>query len=86
MASATQSYSVRIDRSDGGQTIRIPDEFVLRGDEATVKQDLQGRLIIEVARPQPKQSLSEMLATWTPLAEADSMPEIEDLPPEPVDF
>jgi antitoxin VapB len=86
MASATQTHFVRIDRSGGHQSIQIPDEFALRGEEAAITQDLQGRLIIEAAKPQSRQSLSEMLATWTPLGEEDSMPAIEDLPPEPVEF
>ncbi|MGD0369781.1 MAG: hypothetical protein ABSA94_20195 [Acidobacteriaceae bacterium] len=35
--------------------------------------------------PRPRE-LTELLSTWTPLAEEDQMPEILDLPPDPVDL
>jgi hypothetical protein len=46
-------------------------------------QDETGRLIIEPARGK---GLVTLLASWSPLSKEDSMPEIEDPPPEPVDF
>jgi antitoxin VapB len=93
MASAAQSRSVRIDRSGDDQVIRIPQEFELQGDEATITQDADGRLIvspseeiINARRHAKLLTLTELMDSWEPLGEEDAMPEIEDLPPEPVEL
>ena len=53
------------------------------GEEATITRDEQGRLIVEAAK---KPTLTELLNSWEPLSDEDAMPEIEDYPPEPIDF
>lgn len=70
---------VKLHREGREQTIRLPDEFALPGEEALLRwQD--GRLTLEaITRP----SLLATLAQLVPLD--DAWPEIEDLPPEPVD-
>jgi antitoxin VapB len=70
---------VRIFRNGRNQAIRIPRDFELPGAEAVVRKE-GDRLIIEPARPR---SLLEVLDTLDPLDE--DFPEIQDLPPEPVD-
>lgn len=62
------------------QAIRIPREFELPGKEAIIRKD-GDRLIIE---PLPAPTLLDVLAKLAPLDE--SIPELEDLPPEPVDL
>jgi antitoxin VapB len=83
MATATQTRSVRIFRNGRSQAIRIPREFALPGNEATITRDSKGRLIVEAAR---KPTLRELIDSWEPLSEEDWMPEIKDYPPEPVDL
>jgi antitoxin VapB len=62
------------------QAIRIPRDFELPGKEAMIRKD-GDRLIIE---PLPGPTLLDVLAKLKPLD--DSIPEIEDQPPEPVDL
>ena len=83
MATASQTRSVRLFRNGRSQAIRIPREFALPGNEATITRDRKGRLIVEAAK---KPTLTELLDSWEPLSDEDAMPEIKDFPPEPVDF
>ena len=71
---------VRLFRNGRNQAVRIPREFELPGDEALMRKDGE-KLIIE---PKPKKSLLELLATLEPIDE--EFPEIQDLPPEPVEL
>jgi antitoxin VapB len=86
MASATQTRSVRIFRNGRSQAIRIPREFALPGNEATISRDRKGRLIVEASKKPNPMDLVKLLHTWEPLSEEDSMPEIMDFPPEPFDL
>jgi antitoxin VapB len=83
VATTIQTRSVRIFRNGRSQAIRIPREFALPGDEATISRDRKGRLIVEASR---KPSVVELLDSWEPLGEDDAMPQIEDFPPEPFDL
>lgn len=71
---------VRLFRNGRNQAVRIPREFELPGDEALMRKEGE-KLIIE---PKPKKSLLELLATLEPIDE--EFPEIQDLPPEPVEL
>lgn len=75
-----QQRHVRLFRNGRNQALRIPREYELPGDEAILRKE-GNRLIIE---PAPKKSLLALLATLEPLDE--DFPDIEDLPPEPVDL
>jgi antitoxin VapB len=70
---------VKIFRNGRNQAVRIPREFELPGEDAIIWRE-GSRLVIEAARPT---SLVAWLTTLEPLDE--EFPEIEDLPPEPVD-
>ena len=72
---------VKLFRCGRDQVVRISREFELAGEDAIMRKD-GDKLIIELA-PQRK-SLLELLDEWEPLDE--EFPEIEDLPPEPIDF
>jgi antitoxin VapB len=60
--------------------VRIPREFELPGREAIIRQE-GSRIVLEAA---PRESLLELLARLEPLGE--EFPEIEELPPDPVEL
>jgi antitoxin VapB len=66
---------VKLFRSGRSQAVRIPVEFELPGDEATMRRD-GNRLVIEPIR---KRQVLALLTTIKPLDE--DFPEIEDQPP-----
>ena len=63
---------VRLFRNGRNQAVRIPVEFELQGDEATMHRD-GDRLVIEPVR---KRGLIALLKTMKPLDEG--FPEIDD--------
>ncbi len=71
---------VKLFKNGRNQAVRIPREFELPGEDATIRKD-GDRLIIE---PAPPRSLLAVLATLAPLDE--DFPPIGDLPPDPVDI
>jgi antitoxin VapB len=80
-ASLELDRHVKLFRNGRNRAVRIPREFDFFGDEAIIRKE-GGKLIIE---PAPrKKSLLELLDEWEPIDE--EFPEIEDLPPDPVDF
>jgi antitoxin VapB len=83
MPIATKTRSVRLFRNGRSQAIRIPREFALPGDEATIYRDNRGRLIVE---PIKRPTVTELLDSWEPLSDEDAMPFIEDFPPKPFDL
>lgn len=72
---------VKLFRNGRNQAVRIPREFELPGNEARMRKEGE-KLIIEAAPA--KSSLLEWLKTLEPIDEA--FPEIEDLPPEPIEL
>ena len=74
---------VRLFKNGRSQAVRIPREFELPGNEAILRRDASGRLIIE-ALPRPK--LVDLLSTWKPLSKKDQLPPIDDRPAEPLDL
>jgi antitoxin VapB len=72
-----QQRHVRLFRNGRNQAVRIPVEFELPGDEATIFRD-GDRLVIEPLR---KRRLLALLKTMTPIAER--FPEIDDPAPKP---
>ena len=71
---------VRLFKNGRNQAVRIPREFELPGDEAVLRKE-GDRLILE---PMASNSLLLLLSTWEPMEEG--LPEIADLPAEPVDL
>jgi antitoxin VapB len=65
---------------DGHQIVNIPPGFELLGEDVIIRKT-GDRLIIE---PAPKRDLIAFLDTLEPLDE--EIPEIEDLPPRPVEL
>ena len=71
---------VKLFKNGRNQAVRIPREFELPGEDAIMRKE-GDKLIIE---PMRKLSLLELLDTLEPIEE--EFPEIDDPPPEPVDF
>jgi antitoxin VapB len=71
---------VKLFKNGRNQAVRIPREFELPGEDAVMRKE-GDRLVIE---PAPPKSLLAVLATLEPLDE--TLPEIDDRPPEPVDL
>lgn len=71
---------VRLFKNGRNQSLRIPRDFELPGNEAIIRKE-GDRLIVE---PVQRRSLLAVLATWEPSDEA--FPEVEDRPAEPVDI
>lgn len=75
---------VKLFRNGRNQAVRIPREFELPGEDAVMRKEGE-RLIIEPARK--RESLIELLDRWRSEPPIDEeWPEIDDPPPEPVDF
>jgi antitoxin VapB len=72
---------VKLQRDAEGLFVVIPPEFELPSDDVIIRK-VGDKLIIEPA--QKKESLLDFLNGLEPLDE--DFPEIEDPPPEPVDF
>jgi antitoxin VapB len=78
---------VKLFRNGRNQAVRIPREFELPGDEAVMHRE-GDKLVIEPAE-RHDESIAEMLDRWAregPLEPGEELPEIDDLPPEPIDF
>ena len=76
---------VKLFRNGRNQAVRIPREFELPGTDAIMRKE-GDRLLLE---PAPKNSIDRLLAalaTLEDLPEHEQLPEIEDLPPEPLDL
>ena len=71
---------IKLFRNGRNQAIRIPREFELPGEDATIRKD-GDRLIIEPAAPL---RLLSLLSTLQPIDE--QLPPVEDLPPDPVEL
>ena len=72
---------VKLFRNGRNKALRIPREFEFPGDHATIRKEGE-KLIVEPRKT--KSSLIALLKTLRPLEE--DFPEIEDLPPDPVDL
>jgi antitoxin VapB len=74
------SRHVKLFKNGRNQAVRIPREFELPGEDAIIRRD-GDKLIIESA---PAGSLLALLAELRPID--DAFPQVEDLPPGPVDL
>lgn len=75
---STKPRTVSLFRNGRNQAIRIPVEFELPGEEATIRKE-GDRLIIEVAPP--KDDLLTFLRSREPLGPEDEFPDIDDYLP-----
>ena len=72
---------VSLFRNGRSQAVRIPKEFELPGNEAVLRQEEGGRLVLE---PIKRGSLIEYLESAEPIEE--EWPDIDDPLPEPVNL
>jgi antitoxin VapB len=77
---STSRQTIKLVRLGDRQTIQLPPEFELPGDEATIRRDGDS-IVIE---PVQTRGLLELLATLEPIEE--EIPEIDDPPVEPEDI
>ena len=77
----TSSRHVRLFKNGRSQAVRIPREFELPGREAIMRQEANGRLVLE---PVVTSKLSTLLESWGALNESDSLPQIDDAAPDKV--
>jgi antitoxin VapB len=70
--------SVKLFPSGDGQTVHIPREFALPGEDAVMRKE-GDRIVIEAEKK--TSSISELLASWEPLDE--EFPEVPDPPSKP---
>lgn len=79
-ATASETRTVSLFRNGRNQAIRIPAEFELPGDKATIRKD-GDRLIIE-PKVEEHDDLLTFLRSREPLGPEDDFPDIDDdLPP-----
>jgi antitoxin VapB len=83
MPRMSEERHVRLFRNGRSQAVRIPKEFELPGNEAIIRREDDGRLVIEQPRKKSLKRLLVYLQTLDPLTEDEQLPEIEDLPPKP---
>ena len=75
-----KEIEVHLFRHGRSQALRIPKEFELDTEKATLRKEGE-RLIIE---PVPRMGLLDLLSTWEP--EVERLPESEDRPAEEVEI
>ncbi len=63
-------------RNGRNQAVRIPREFEMEGSEVLIRQEGDSLVLTPIRRNR----LRDLLASWEPLDE--SVPEVEDLPPQ----
>lgn len=83
MATSHAARHVRLFKNGRNQAVRIPREFELPGDEAILRRESTGRLIIEPLRTK---TLLQVLNSWDDLEAKDTFPKIEDRAPDAVDL
>jgi antitoxin VapB len=73
--SSSATRQVRLFKNGTSQAVRIPREFELPGNEAVLRRDEHGRLILEAM---PHRNLLGVVASWKPLSKIDQFPDIDD--------
>ena len=76
---------VRIFKNGRSRAVRIPKEFDIFGDEVIMCSD-GNSIVLRPARRRTPRELVDYLRSLPRLGPEDSFPEIDDPPPEPVDF
>ncbi|HEY9010927.1 MAG TPA: AbrB/MazE/SpoVT family DNA-binding domain-containing protein [Devosia sp.] len=77
---SSEPRTVSLFRNGRNQAVRIPVEFELPGDEATIRKE-GDRLIIEAKADAKPKTWDELLAdmeTWEPLGPEDELPDIDE--------
>jgi antitoxin VapB len=77
--SSSKVRTVSLFRNGRNQAIRIPAEFELPGDKATIRKE-GDKLIIEAKvdeRPRTWDDLLEAMGSWEPLGPDDEFPDVD---------
>lgn len=71
---------VKLFRNGRNQAVRIPREFELPGEDAVMRKDGDTLIIA----PAKKKTIAQVLDELAERSRAESLPDIDDPPPEPV--
>lgn len=71
----TKEKTAKVFMDKGDRVVRIPREFVLEGEEVTMRQEKDGAIVILPTAPM---DLLGWLATLEPLDDEDALPDMND--------
>ena len=80
---SSKPRTVSLFRNGRNQAVRIPVEFELPGDEATIRKE-GDKLIIEAKADDGPKTFDELMQSFEPIE--DEFPEIDDPPPREVNL
>jgi antitoxin VapB len=76
---------VRIFKNGRSRAVRIPKDLDIFGDEVVMREE-GGRVIMEPSKRRDLREVIDWLRSQPPLGPDEQFPEIDDPPPEPVEF
>jgi antitoxin VapB len=76
---------VRIFKNGRSRAVRIPKNLDIFGDEVVMREE-GGRVIMEPSKRRDLREVIDWLRSQPPLGPDEQFPEIDDPPPEPVEF
>jgi antitoxin VapB len=76
---------VRIFKNGRSRAVRIPKELDIFGDEVVMHEE-GGRVVMEPIKRRDLREVIDWLRAQPPLGPDEQFPDIDDPPPEPVEF
>jgi antitoxin VapB len=76
---------VRIFKNGRSRAVRIPKELDIFGDEVVMREEA-GRIVMELPKRRELREVIDWLRAQPPLGPDEQFPDIDDPPPEPVEF
>jgi antitoxin VapB len=76
---------VRIFKNGRSRAVRIPKDLDIFGDEVVMREEA-GRIVMELPKGRDLREVIDWLRAQPPLAPDEQFPDIDDPPPEPVEF
>ena len=87
MSIVKQEQRVRLFRNGRSRAVRIPKEFDFEGDEVTIRREPDGSLrIVPDRKAMSPAEVVAWLRSLPPLPPGEEFPDIDDVPPPPVEF
>jgi antitoxin VapB len=76
---------VRIFKNGRSRAVRIPKELDIFGDEVVMREEA-GRIVMELPKRRELRDVIDWLRAQPPLGPDEQFPDIDDTPPEAVEF
>jgi antitoxin VapB len=76
---------VRIFKNGRSRAVRIPKDLDIFGDEVVMREEA-GRIVMELPKGRDLREVIDWLRAQPPLGPDEQFPDIDDPPPEPVEF